>query len=90
MASQSADPQPSCPTWSCATGAGLDAKTGSGSPKTGGLMKLPLHGFDQNRIWRAIVGLAGRQVRLHVASRAPWVDLVNDGVHGYEPLPFPG
>jgi hypothetical protein len=93
-------------------------------------MNLPLQGFDQNRIWCAIVALAveitawmqmlalsghqarrrepkrlrlplftlpasiartGRQVRLHLATKAPWVDLVNEGIRGCEPsLPRAG
>ena len=84
-----------------------------------GRLQITLQGFDQNRIWCAIVALAveitawmqmlalnghqarrwepkrlrlrlftlpatiartGRQVRLHLATKAPWVDLVNEGV----------
>jgi len=97
--------------------------------KDTGLMNLPLQGFDQNRIWCAIVALAveitawmqmlalnghqarrwepkrlrlrlftlpatiartGRQVRLHLATKAPWVDLVNEGVRRLRALAVPG
>jgi len=97
--------------------------------KDTGLMNLPLQGFDQNRVWCAIVALAveitawmqmlalnghqarrwepkrlrlrlftlpatiartGRQVRLHLATKAPWVDLVNEGVRRLRALAVPG
>jgi len=97
--------------------------------KDTGLMNLPLQGFDQNRIWCAIVALAveitawmqmlaltghqarrwepkrlrlrlftlpatiartGRQVRLHLATKAPWVGLVNQGVGRLRALAVPG
>jgi hypothetical protein len=97
--------------------------------KDTGLMNLPLQGFDQNRIWCAIVALAveitawmqmlalsghqarrwepkrlrlrlftlpatiartGRQVRLHLATKAPWADLVNEGVLRLRALAVPG
>ena len=97
--------------------------------KDTGLMNLPLQGFDQNRLWCAIVALAveitawmqmlalnghqarrwepkrlrlrlftlpatiartGRQVRLHLATKAPWVDLVNEGVRRLRALTVPG
>ncbi len=87
--------------------------------KDTGLMNLPLFGFDQNRIWCAIVALAvevtawmqmlaltdhdarrwepkrlrlrlftipatiartGRRVRLHLAAKAPWADLLDTAV----------
>ena len=97
--------------------------------KDTGLMNLPLAGFDQNRIWCAIVALAveitawmqmlalnghqarrwepkrlrlrlftlpatiartGRHVRLHLATKAPWADLVNEGVGRLHALAVPG
>jgi len=97
--------------------------------KDTGLMNLPLHGFDQNRIWRAIVALAveltawmqmlalhghdarrwepkrlrlrlftvpatiartGRRIVLHLASKAPWANLVRDGLRRLSALAVPG
>jgi len=97
--------------------------------KDTGLMNLPLHGFDQNRIWCAIVALAveltawmqmlalhghdarrwepkrlrlrlftvpatiartGRRIALHLASKAPWANLVRDGLRRLSPLAVPG
>ena len=51
----------SSPTWNCGTAAGPAPRTGSGSRchhKDTGLANLPLHGFDQNRIWCALVAMA--------------------------------
>ena len=36
---------------------------------------LPLHGFDQNQIWCAIVQLA-RRTRLRFSAHAPWAELL--------------
>jgi hypothetical protein len=94
-----------------------------------GGLQITLQGFDQNRIWCAIVALAveitawmqmlalsghqarrwepkrlrlrlftlpasiahtGRQIRLHLATKAPWVDLVNEGVLRLRALAVPG
>ena len=51
-------PGTSWPTWSCGTAAGPAPRTGSACAKDTGLTNLPLHDFDQNRIWCAIVALA--------------------------------
>ena len=45
-------------TWSCATGAGPGARTGSACAKDTGLRNLPLKGFAQNQLWCEIVALA--------------------------------
>jgi len=94
-----------------------------------GRLQITLQGFDQNRIWCAIVALAveitawmqmlalnghqarrwepkrlrlrlftlpatiartGRQVRLHLATKAPWGHLVNEGVRQLRALAVPG
>ena len=38
----------------------------------------------------ATIARTGRQVRLHLASKAPWVDLVNEGVRRLRALAVPG
>ena len=46
-------------TWSCDTGGGPGARTGSfRCAKDTGLRNLPLKGFDQNQVWCEIVALA--------------------------------
>jgi len=49
-------PVGNCPTSNCATATAPAARTASA--KDTGLQNLPLHGFDQNQIWCAIVQLA--------------------------------
>ena len=36
------------------------------------------------------IARTGRQVRLHLATKAPWVDLVNEGVLRLRALAVPG
>ena len=38
----------------------------------------------------ATIARTGRQVRLHLATKAPWVDLVNEGVGRLHALAVPG
>ena len=38
----------------------------------------------------ATIARTGRQVRLHLATKAPWVDLVNHGVRQLRALAVPG
>jgi hypothetical protein len=38
----------------------------------------------------ATIAHTGRQVRLHLAAKAPWVDLVNEGVRRLRALAVPG
>ena len=38
----------------------------------------------------ATIARTSRQVRLHLATKAPWVDLVNDGVRRLRALAVPG
>ena len=53
-----AGPAPRSPTWNCGTAAGPAARTASAPRRTPACANLPLHGFDQNRIWCAVVQLA--------------------------------
>ena len=53
----------------CATVAGPAAKTASVPPRTA-VCVLPLHGFDQNRIWCVIVELACEVAGLDPDARA--------------------
>jgi hypothetical protein len=50
--------------------------------KDTGLTNLPLHDFDQNQIWCALVALArtGRRRLLHLAEHHPWATVVHDAV----------
>jgi hypothetical protein len=38
----------------------------------------------------ATIARTGRQVQLHLATKAPWVDLVNEGVRRLRALAVPG
>ena len=47
-------------------------------------------GRPRSRTLPATIARTGRQVRLHLATKAPWVDLVNEGVRRLRALAVPG